>query len=125
MTDQTAEAADRLKLMHRFFIAEADTCVRKARRKGADVAFWALRESVFRKDADAVATLLADRERLRLAMKPFAAVGRLIDRYFQKYGDAETFHSGAGWRDKEGNTKTLTLGDFRSAYAALSTQGEG
>lgn len=70
----------------------------------------------------------ADRiEALETALKPFATVGRIIDGPFGPALFAEdemAFKSGCAWTEN-GETKTLTWGDFRSALSALQSDGEG
>lgn len=67
----------------------------------------------------------ARERRLEEALRPFATVGALIDRYFIDRPDDGVFQSGAGWNDAEGKSRTLTLGDFRRARQALAHNQEG
>ncbi len=75
-------------------------------------------------------TPAADADRVREAveaLRPFSLVSQLIDRYFPDRPDDTTFQSGAGWIDKDGGERTLTLGDFRrafQAFAALKSEGK-
>lgn len=69
-------------------------------------------------------TPAADEDRVREvveALRPFSLVSQLIDRYFPGRPDDDTFQSGAGWIDKDGGERTLTLGDFRRANKTLAT----
>lgn len=58
------------------------------------------------------------------ALRPFATMAALVDRY-QSRGvvctlNDKPYQGGAAWQDKNGNTRTVTYGDFRNARATLT-----
>ena len=70
--------------------------------------------------------LRSSNEAMRKALEPFAVVGKLIDGPFGPVlfaDDAGAFQSGCAWT-VNGETRTLTWGDFRQARSALSLQEE-
>ena len=72
--------------------------------------------------ADALTALQARVGELEGALKPFSTVAKVFDRHphLSIQPDALPFRSGVAWRGADGETTTLTLGDFRKARALLT-----
>ena len=74
-----------------------------------------------REAANTIEAQAAEISRLRDALKPFATVGKIIDGPFGPAlfaEDDQAFKSGCAWTEN-GETKTLTWGQFRRARTAL------
>lgn len=73
---------------------------------------------------DTLTAFIQQYEQMEAALKPFATVGKIIDGPFGPALFAEdnmAFSSGCAWSEN-GESKTLTWGNFRRAAAA--TKGE-
>ena len=103
----TEQAADRVKAL-----------VEKL-RIGADD--WGA-DQLMDQAADALTALQARVGELEGALKPFSTVAKVFDRHphLSIQPDALPFRSGVAWRGADGETTTLTLGDFRKARALLT-----
>jgi hypothetical protein len=73
--------------------------------------------------AESQLSALQDSVRLKdEALRPFATMARLLDSGWFRgdKADGAPFRSGCAWRDREtGQSRTLTIGDFRRARQAL------
>ncbi len=79
-------------------------------------------EQLLTEAADALTALQARVGELEGALKPFSTVAKVFDRHphLSIQPDALPFRSGVAWRGADGETTTLTLGDFRKARALLT-----
>lgn len=75
-------------------------------------------------DPQTVLALISELRAARKALEPFANVGRLIDGPFGPalfHDDEAAFKSGCLWKE-DGETKTLSWGDFRRARDAINSK---
>lgn len=114
----TEQAADRVKAL-----VERLRAPDEFNNRGPDYEPMIIPPSALRLEAaDALTALQARVGELEGALKPFSTVAKVFDRHphLSIQPDALPFRSGVAWRGADGETTTLTLGDFRKARALLT-----